>query len=172
MSEQYLINGQTLTDIADAIRGQSGETGSIKAGEFAGKILELEITASGSNYVEGVYRGEIGSNDYIQIPKPSFQPKTIVASSVVPLDYGEDFQAYGGFMYTAFYDEDYGQWIVAGPRGSSGIIYIHQESAAYHHIVPNTNSSYLYLYIIGCDSTTDREGKYVCESDFKVRIYG
>lgn len=172
MSEQYLINGQTLTNIADAIREKSGQTGDIKAGEFAGKILELEITASGSNYVEGTYKGNIGSNDYIRIPKPSFEPKTIVASSVVPLDYGEDFQAYGGFMYTAFYDEDYGQWIVAGPRDSSGIIYIHQESACRHDIIPNSDSTYLYLYIVGCDSTTDREGKSVADSYFKVRIYG
>ena len=47
MSSQYLINEQTLTNIADAIRNKSGETGAILAREFAAKISELQLSAEG-----------------------------------------------------------------------------------------------------------------------------
>lgn len=171
MSEQYLINGQTLTNIADAIREKSGQTGNIKAGEFAGKILELEITASGSNYVEAVSYGDYGEYDYISVSGVNFQPRTIVATNARQLyDFDDYGRAIGGFMYAAFYDDNEG-WIVAAPKYNSGTMHILQESFETHELVPELIEEDLFLYF-GQRGEADHGGSYVDEYPFKVRIYG
>lgn len=67
MSEQYLINGQTLTDIADAIRDKSGETGSIKASQFASKIESLSIGGgiSPEEYSIQYVQGDITTDSFL-----------------------------------------------------------------------------------------------------------
>lgn len=42
MSEYYLIKGETLTDMADALREKTGETGTFKTQDFATEIREIE----------------------------------------------------------------------------------------------------------------------------------
>lgn len=64
MSSQYLINEQTLTNIADAIRNKSGETGAILAREFAAKISELQISAEGGTELVTTQFAIANKSDY------------------------------------------------------------------------------------------------------------
>lgn len=50
MSDNYKIQGSTLTEIADSIRNKTGETGSMTAAEMSGKIdsIPTGITPSGT----------------------------------------------------------------------------------------------------------------------------
>lgn len=52
------LNAGTLSNIADAIRTQSGEQGTMKPGEMAGKIMALEVTGIAIGYSTNAGQGD------------------------------------------------------------------------------------------------------------------
>ena len=50
--KEYLIKGETLTDIADAIRAKTGETENIAPGDMPMKIAEIETGINPSGALE------------------------------------------------------------------------------------------------------------------------
>lgn len=44
------ISAETMTNIANAIRYQTGQSGTMKAGDMAGKIMALEVTGIAVGY--------------------------------------------------------------------------------------------------------------------------
>lgn len=53
---KYLVEGETLTDIADAIREQTGEAGQIQLKEFANKVASI----SGGKHTYSTTEQEVG----------------------------------------------------------------------------------------------------------------
>lgn len=53
---KYLVEGETLTDIADAIREQTGEAGQIQLNEFANKVASI----SGGKHTYSTTEQEVG----------------------------------------------------------------------------------------------------------------
>lgn len=173
MSSQYLIKDRTLTEIADAIRQKTGETDPILTNEFAEKILEIECVESGPNYFEGFYSGAVSGNQVAFQTDLNFRPKVIIAYNLYQLEgYGEDFTAYSGLIYIAIWEETLGQWIVAGPRGSSGTTCIYQETADIAHLVPYYSEA-LEKLIFYMSFGSSVQGVITSqEATFQVKIYG
>lgn len=74
----YTVQGSTMTDIADAIRDQTGETAMMSPTEMPSKIRSIagssgvdlpEVTTENDGQVLGVVNGEWGVMD-VDIPKP------------------------------------------------------------------------------------------------------
>lgn len=180
MSEQYLITGQTLTDIADAIREKAGITDPIMAGDFAEKILALEVTASGPNFIQAEGGGLIGTPDVIEVSGINFQPKTIVATNArILYEFDNGGNSVGGFFYAAMNlsEEknfpDSNGWIVAAPKSVSGTMNILQETYTCHTNIPIYNAQTGTLRLqFGKGNLTSHGGDDVETGTFVVRIYG
>ncbi len=173
MSSQYLIKDKTLTEIADAIRQKTGEVDPILTNEFATKILEIECVESGPNYFEGFYSGAVGSDQVAFQADLNFRPKIVIAYNLYQLeDYGDEFTAYSGLIYIAIWEEALGQWIVAGPRGSSGTMHIYQESADIVHLVPHYDEVLEKLTFYMSFGSSFQEVITSQEATFQVKIYG
>ena len=180
MSSQYLIKDKTLTEIADAIRSKSGETGAIKTDNFADKIMELEVTASGPNFVQATGDGCMSHPDYIYVAGVDFVPKTIVATNARQLyEFEDGTAAVGGYFYAAMnlaaekgFDDSQG-WVVAAPKSNSGTIHILQESYNQYQNIPSYDPVTKILILpFGVGNSTDHGGEDVELTSFIVRIYG
>lgn len=168
---KYLIDGATLTNIANAIRQKNDSNDAYTTEQMAEAISNI---SSGIPYWEGTLT--VNDSGDLVFPVLSFTPRTIVVSSVYQsYEFDDGGYAYSGFLCTAFYDDNEQCWFEIIPKGSSGSICLAENSHSSHNreVYKDSNNQY-HFDLSGKDAlwAEDDQSNTVGDLPFQCRVFG